>query len=128
MTLTELAVLAAAGYFFVFGAGFVFKPELVERFALRWTDPAGKTEVRCYYGAVSWALAGFLVYLLTEDLATAALTGVLFLATGVFTVRLIGTIVDSGSLRGPDAHPYTRMALPVEAAFVVAVALVRFLA
>ena len=69
MTITELAVGAAAGYFFVFGTGFVLRPDLVDRFALRWTDPAGKTEVRCYYGAVSWALAGFLVYLLAQDLA-----------------------------------------------------------
>jgi hypothetical protein len=123
MTITELAVVAAAGYFFVFGAGFVFKPELVGRFALRWTDPAGKTEVRCYYGAVSWALAGFLAYLLAEDLATPALTGVLFLATAVLVTRIIGTVVDGGR-----DHPYTRMAIPVETAFVVAVAAVRFLA
>ena len=33
MTITELAVGAAAGYFFVFGTGFVFRPELVDRFA-----------------------------------------------------------------------------------------------
>lgn len=123
MTITELAVGAAAGYFFVFGTGFVLRPELVDRFALRWTDAAGKTEVRCYYGAVSWALAGFLVYLLAEDLATPALTGVLFLASAVLAVRVIGTAVDGGS-----GHPYTRMAIPVETAFVVAVAAVRFLA
>ena len=123
MTITELAVGAAAIYFLVFGTGFVLKPELVDRFALRWTDAAGKTEVRCYYGAVSWALAGFLAYLLAEDLATEALTGVLFLATAVLTVRIIGTIVDGGR-----DHPYTRMAIPVETAFVVAVAAARFLA
>ncbi|WP_421118935.1 hypothetical protein ACE2AJ_16445 [Aquihabitans daechungensis] len=123
MTITELAVGAAAGYFFVFGTGFVFRPGLVDRFALRWTDPAGKTEVRCYYGAVSWALAGFLAYLLTEDLAVQALTGVLFLATSVLVVRIAGTLVDGGR-----DHPYTRMAIPVETAFVVAVAAVRFLA
>lgn len=122
MNLTTFAVIAAAGYFFVFGTGFVFKPELVERFALRWTDAAGKTEVRCYYGAVSWALSGFLIYLLTQDLATEALTGVLFLATGVFVTRVIGTVVDGGR-----DHPYTRLAIPTEAAFVVAVALARFL-
>ena len=123
MTITELAVGAAAVYFFVFGTGFVFRPELVDRFALRWTDDAGKTEVRCYYGAVSWALAAFLVYLVTQDLATEALTGVLFLATAVLAVRIIGTLVDGGR-----DHPYTRMAIPVETAFVVAVAAVRFLA
>ncbi len=123
MTITELAVGAAAGYFFVFGTGFVFRPELVGRFALRWTDPAGKTEVRCYYGAVSWALSGFLAYLLAEDLATQALTGVLLLAAAVLAVRVIATIVDGGR-----DHPYTRLAIPVETAFVVAVAAVRFLA
>lgn len=123
MDITELAVLAAAGYFFVFGAGFVFRPELVERFALAWTAPAGKTEVRCYYGAVSWALAAFLGYLLTEDLATPALTGVLFLATAVLVTRIAGTLVDGGR-----DHPYTRLAIPTETAFVVAVAAVRFLA
>ena len=123
MTITEFAVFAAAGYFAVFGAGFVFRPILVQRFALRWTDPAGKTEVRCYYGAVSWALAGFLVYLVLEDLATQALTGVLFLAAAVFTMRVIGAIVDGGS-----AHAYTRMAIQVEGFFVAAVAAIRFLA
>jgi hypothetical protein len=123
MTVTDLAVLAAAGYFAVFGTGFVLRPAFVERFALAWTDPAGKTEVRCYYGAVSWALAGFLVYLLTRDLATEALTGVLFLAGAVLGTRVIGTLVDGGR-----HHPYTRMAIPVETTFVVAVAAVRFLA
>ena len=123
MSITEFAVAAAAGYFFVFGTGFVFKPEFVERFALRWTDPAGRTEVRCYYGGVSWALAAFLVYLLQQDLATQALTGVLMLATAVFTVRVVGTLVDGGK-----DHPYTKLALPTEAAFVVVLALVRFLA
>ncbi len=122
MTLTEFAVLAAAGYFAVFGTGFVFRPELVERFALGWSDAAGRTEVRCYYGAVSWALSAFLVYLLTEDLAGQALTGVLFLASAVFATRVIGTAVDGGA-----RHPYTRMAIPVEAAFVLAVATIRFL-
>lgn len=122
MSLIEFAVLAAAGYFTVFGLGFVLRPELVDRFALRWTDPAGRTEVRCYYGAVSLALAGFLAYLLRQELATEALTGVLFLAVAVLVTRVVGTLVDGGR-----THPYTRMAIPVETGFVVAVAAVRFL-
>lgn len=122
MDVTTLATLAAIGYFVVFGAGFVVRPELVERFALTWTDPAGRTEVRCYYGGVSWALAAFLGYLLSEDLAEQALTGVLFLATAVLVVRLIGTAVDGGW-----SHPYTRTALPVEALFVIGIGAVRLL-
>ena len=123
MSITELAVLAAAVYFFVFGAGFLVRPELVRRFALDWDDAAGRTEVRCYYGAVSWALAAFLVLLVVQDHAADALTGVLFLAVAVLVTRVVGTIVDGGR-----SHPYTRVAIPTETAFVIAVAAVRFLA
>lgn len=120
MDVTELAVLAAIGYFAVFGVAFVARPALVERFALVWTDPAGRTEVRCYYGAVSLALAAFLAYLLGEDLPEQALTGVLLLASAVLVVRVAGTIADGGW-----THEYTRTAIPVEALFVVALAAVR---
>lgn len=123
MSAVTIAVVGAIGYFTVFGAGFVFRPALVDRFGLAWTNPAGRTEVRCYYGAVSWALAGFLGYLLAQDLAVEALTGVFFLASAVFAVRVIGTVVD-----GASAEAYTRMAIPVEAAFVVVVGLIRFAA
>ncbi|MFN8016528.1 MAG: hypothetical protein U0P45_00210 [Acidimicrobiales bacterium] len=123
MTLTDVTVLAAAGYFAVFGTGFVFRPGLVERFALRWTDAAGRTEVRCYYGAVSWALAGFLAYLVAQDLGTEALTGVVLLASAVFLTRVVGTLVDGGR-----SHPYTRLAIPTEAAFVLVTLGVRLLA
>lgn len=122
MDVTELAVLAAIGYFAVFGVAFVARPVLVERFALAWSDPAGRTEVRCYYGAVSLALAAFLAYLLSEDLAEQALTGVLLLASAVLVVRVAGTVVDGGW-----THEYTRTAIPVEALFVVALATVRVL-
>lgn len=119
---TELAVLASIAYFTVFGLAFVARPELVRRFALAWDDPAGKTEVRCYYGAVSVALGAFLTYLLVEDLAAQALTGVLLLASAVLLVRIVGTAIDGGR-----DHPYTRTAIPVEAAFVIGLALVRVL-
>lgn len=122
MSVTEAAVLAAAAYFAVFGAGFLFRPDLVERFALTWTDPAGRTEVRAYYGGVSWALAAFLVYLVVRGLATEGLIGVLLLAVAVLVTRLFGTAVDRGW-----SHPYTRVAIVVEAGFVVAVAAVLLL-
>ncbi len=123
MTAAQLTVAAASGYFLVFGTGFVFRPAFVERFGLRWTDAAGRTEVRCYYGAVSWALGGFLIYLLAQGQAVDALTGVLFLAGGVFTTRVIGTAVDGGW-----REEYTKLALPVEGLFVVVVGIVRLLA
>lgn len=122
MSIIELAALAAAGYFAVFGVGFLVRPELVGRFALRWTDAAGRTEVRCYYGAVSVALAAFVIYLVTQDLATEALTGVLFLAVAVLVTRVVATAVDGGW-----DHPYTRVAVPTETGFVLAVGAVLLL-
>ena len=123
MTAAQVVVAGAAAYFAVFGTGFVFRPTFVEGFGLRWTNAAGRTEVRCYYGAVSWALAAFLVYLLARGRAVDALTGVLFLAGAVFATRVVGTIVDRGW-----REPYTRLALPTEAAFVLVVGVVRLLA
>lgn len=123
MTAAQVVDVGAAGYFLVFGTGFVVRPSLVERFGLRWEVAAGRTEVRCYYGAVSWALGGFILYLLHRGHPVEALTGVLFLAGAVFTTRLIGTIVDKGW-----KDDYTRMALPVELAFVLVVGIVRLLA
>jgi len=123
MSAPDVAVSLAAAYFLVFGTAFVVRPALVEGFGLRWVDDAGRAEVRCYYGAVSWALAAFLVYLQREDLTIEALTGVLFLAVAVFSVRLVATATD-GSWR----HPYNRVAVPVEALFVLGLLVVRLTA
>ena len=123
MTFVEIAVAGTAIYFAVFGAGFLFKPELVARFGLRWADPAGRTEVRCYYGAVSWAIGAFLVHQLVRDRAVDAVTLALFLASGVLVTRVVGTLVDGGR-----DEPYTRLAIPTEAAFVVLLAAARLTA
>jgi hypothetical protein len=120
MTAVHIAVVGAAIYFFVFGTGFVFRPALIAHLGLQWINPAGQTEVRCYYGAVSWALGAFLLYLLNAGLAVAALTGVLFLAAGVLLTRIVGTILDGAQREG-----YTRMAIPIEIGFVVILALIR---
>lgn len=123
MTAIDVAVVASAVYFAVFGAGFVFRPAFAERLGLTWTEPAGKTEVRCYYGAISWALAAFLLYLLDRGQGVTAETLVLFLASGVVTMRVIGTVVDGGW-----SSAYTRTAIPVEVGFVIALAVIRTLA
>lgn len=118
MTYLTFAVLAAAGYFLVFGAGFVFRPDLIDRLGLTPSRNAGRTEVRCYYGLLSWALAGFLLWMLGQDLGREALVLVLFLASAVLVGRIVGTIVD-------DARddPYTKVAIPTETVFVFVVAL-----
>jgi hypothetical protein len=120
MTLVQFAVGCAAVYFFGFGTAFVFRPSLVPMLGLNWENAAGKTEVRCYYGAVSWALSGFLIYLLTQHRSLDALTGVLFLATAVFVMRVVGTTIDGGW-----REDYTKTAIPVEALFVILVAVIR---
>lgn len=121
MTLHGTATAAAIVYFLVFGAVFLALPDNVDRLGLTWINAAGKTEVRCYYGAVSWALAGFLAYLLANDLAQEALTGVLFLAVSVFATRLLGTYIDGGR-----SEAYNRQAIPIEALFVLGVSVCLF--
>lgn len=123
MSAPDVAVSLAAAYFLVFGTALVVRPALAEGFGLRWVNDAGRAEVRCYYGAVSWALAAFLVYLQRQDLTLAALTGVSFLAVAVCSMRLITTAVD-GSWR----DPYNRVAVPAELAFVVGLLAVRLTA
>jgi hypothetical protein len=119
---TTAMVVVAIGYFVVFGLGFVLRPALVDRFALRWTDAAGRTEVRCYYGAVSIAIGGVLALALAQDQADLALSAVLILASSVLLTRVLGTVVDGGW-----QHPYTRLAIPTETAMVVVVGAVKLL-
>ena len=123
MTFADIAALLTATYFAGFGIGFVLKPELVQRFGLRWTNGAGRTEVRAYYGALSLALAAFLVIEVAQDRAADGLTLALLLASAVLAARLLGTVVDEGR---HDA--YTRLAIPVETGFVVLLAVARFTA
>lgn len=111
---------AACAYFFGFGAAYVFRPELADQLGLQWVNPAGRTEVRCYYGALSWALAGFFSYLVLRHRAEDALTGVLFLAGAVLSMRLVGTTVDRAW-----REKYTKLAVPFETTFVVALAAIK---
>ena len=122
MTAAEFAAMATAIYFFGFGAGFLVRPELAQQMGLCFTDRAGRTEIRCYYGALSWALGTFLIYLVTRHRAVDAVTLALFLATAVFVSRVVGTFVDGGW-----NERYTRIAIPTEAAFVIALAIARIL-
>lgn len=101
------------GMFFVF----VFSPiKNAEKFSIRPVDNAGKTEIRVYYGGISGALAGFLAYLMFGmGNPMAALIGGLFFSTTVFVTRSIFLFVDKGW-----KCPYTKLAIPAEGAFVIA--------
>lgn len=123
MAFADIVALLTACYFLGFGVGFVLRPELVQQFGLRWTNGAGRTEVRAYYGALSLALAAFLVAEVVRDRTADALTLALLLAVAVLIARLLGTVVDEAR---HDA--YTRLAIPTEIAFVVLLGIARLLA
>lgn len=122
MLAAKITVGAACVYFVGFGAAYLLRPSLADQLGLAWVNPAGRTEVRCYYGAVSWALAAFFGYLALRHHPVEALTGVLFLAAAVFVTRVIGTSVDRAW-----GERYTKLAVPIEAVFVAVLLTVRLL-
>ncbi len=112
-----VAVIGLVLYFFGMAIVFITNPiKNAESFAVKPVDNAGKTEIRVYYGGISFALGAFLLYL-TVKLGTPvySLVGGLFFATTVFVTRSIFLCVDKGW-----KCPYTKLAIPAEGAFVIA--------
>ena len=112
-----IAVIGLVAYFFGMAIVFITNPiKNAEAFAVKPVDNAGKTEIRVYYGGISFALGAFLLYL-TIALKTPvySLVGGLFFATTVLVTRTIFLFVDKGW-----KCPYTKLAIPAESAFVVA--------
>ncbi|MBQ3518598.1 MAG: hypothetical protein IJA31_04675 [Clostridia bacterium] len=112
-----IAVIGLVTYFFGMAIVFITNPiKNAEAFAVKPVDNAGKTEIRVYYGGISFALGAFLLYL-TVALKTPvySLVGGLFFATTVLVTRTIFLFVDKGW-----KCPYTKLAIPAESAFVVA--------
>ena len=110
----DVSVVLVVGYFLATGGYFLVKPEGVSFYDMAPIGAAGRTEVRCYYGALALGIAAFLTYLGLNDLGREAVTGVLFLASAILVTRVIGAFVDDGW-----GEQYTRTAVPVEALFVV---------
>ena len=112
-----VAVIGLVGYFFGMAVVFISSPlKNAEKFSVKPVDNAGKTEIRVYYGGISLALGAFLLFL-TVALKTPyySLIGGLFFATTVFVTRTIFLCVDKGW-----KCPYTKLAIPAEGAFVIA--------
>lgn len=112
-----IAVIGLVLYFFGMAIVFVTNPvKNAESFAVKPVDNAGKTEIRVYYGGISFALGAFLLYL-TIALKTPvySLVGGLFFSTTVLVTRTVFLCVDKGW-----KCPYTKLAIPAESAFVVA--------
>jgi hypothetical protein len=113
----SVAVICLIGYFWGMAIVFISKPlKNAESFSIKPVDNAGKTEIRVYYGGISFALGAFLLYL-TIALKTPvySLVGGLFFATTVFVTRTIFLCVDKGW-----KCPYTKLAIPAEGLFVIA--------
>lgn len=111
------AVICLIGYFWGMAVVFIAKPlKNAESFSIKPVDNAGKTEIRVYYGGISFALGTFLLFL-TLSLGTSyySLVGGVIFATTVLTTRTIFLFVDKGW-----GCPYTKLAIPAESAFVVA--------
>lgn len=119
------AVICLIGYFWGMAVVFILKPlKNAESFSIKPVDNAGKTEIRVYYGGISFALGAFLLYL-TIALGTAyhSLIGGMIFATTVLTTRTIFLFVDKGW-----KCPYTKLAIPAEGLFVIALWTCYFLA
>ena len=110
------AVICLIGYFWGMAVTFIAKPlKNAESFSIKPVDNAGKTEIRVYYGGISGALSAFLVYLAFAVGPFHSLVGGMFFATTVFVTRTIFLFVDKGW-----KCPYTKLAIPAEGAFVIA--------
>lgn len=110
------ATTCLALYFFGMAIVFISKPlKNAESFSIKPVDNAGKTEIRVYYGGISGALGAFLVYLAFAVGPFHSLVGGMFFATTVFVTRTIFLFVDKGW-----KCPYTKLAIPAEGAFVIA--------
>ncbi len=112
----SVAVICLIGYFWGMAVVFIAKPlKNAESFSIKPVDNAGKTEIRVYYGGISFALGSFLLYL-TLALGTPvySLVGGLFFATTVLVTRTIFLCVDKGW-----KCPYTKLAIPAESFFVI---------
>ncbi len=113
----SVAVIGLVLYFFGMAIVFILNPiKNAESFSVKPVDNAGKTEIRVYYGGISFALGAFLLYL-TIALKTPvySLVGGLFFATTVLVTRTFFLCIDKGW-----KCPYTKLAIPAESAFVIA--------
>ena len=93
-----VATIGLVLYFFGMAIVFIISPlKNAESFSVKPVDNAGITEIRVYYGGISGALGGFLLFLmLALKTPYYSMIGGLFFATTVFVTRTIFLCVDKG--------------------------------
>jgi len=110
-----IAVMGLACYFFGMAVMFMAKPvKNAAMFAIKPDGPAGVTEIRVYYGGMSFALGFFLLFLFFKGLGDYSLIGGLVFSNVIFFTRFFFTFVDKAW-----KEKYTKLAIPCEAAFIV---------
>ena len=112
-----VATIGLCIYFFITAAIFILKPiKFADNYSMKPKDEAGKTEIRVYYGGISFALGLFLAILaFVFQKPFYSLIGGLIFSNTVFWTRLIFTFVDKGW-----KCAYTKLAIPAEGLFIVA--------
>lgn len=111
-----VATIGLVIYFLCTAVVFLAKPEKFGRqYSVQPVDNAGKTEIRVYYGGISFALGLFLAVLaFVFGHPFYSLVGGLIFANTVFFTRSAFTFVDKAW-----SCPYTKLAIPAEGAFIV---------
>ena len=112
-----VATIGLCIYFLGTALVFIIKPvKYAEKYSMKPKDEAGKTEIRVYYGGISFALCLFLAILaFVFKQPFYSLVGGLIFSNAVFWTRLVFTFVDKGW-----KCAYTKLAIPAEGAFIVA--------
>ena len=112
-----VATIGLCVYFFCTAVVFLSKPEKYgKQYSVQPVDNAGKTEIRVYYGGISFALGLFLAILAFVFCHPFySLVGGLIFANTVFFTRFIFTFIDKSW-----SCPYTKLAIPAEGGFIVA--------
>ena len=112
-----VATIGLCIYFLGTAIVFILKPiKYASNYSIQPKDEAGKTEIRVYYGGISFALGLFLAILaFVFKQPFYSLIGGLIFSNTVFWTRLIFTFVDKGW-----KCAYTKLAIPAEGAFIVA--------
>lgn len=116
-TASIVATVGLCLYFMFTAIAFMIKPKkFAAQYSILPKDAAGVTEIRVYYGGISFALGLFLAVLaFVFQQPFYSLVGGLIFANTVFFSRFIFTFVDKAW-----KCAYTKLALPVEALFIIA--------
>jgi len=95
MKLAKISLLASAIGFFGFGIVLFVAPDLIESAGISLLDPAGRIEIRAFYGGLELGLAMFFVIALKKDWILPGLTVQIETNGFIVIARLAGIIMEN---------------------------------